>query len=407
MGEVATDLDTIDQGGTPPPEDERPGRQRKPPETDHEETPPADPNKPPADKGGKKQGDGKPADAPPAEKEPTGLVEIRKAYREAKKDISERLQPEIQRLTARVQELETAQPAEPDITKNERFVALQNRNQELEKAIGFLDYQQSTEFQTKYQKPYQEAYARALRDIKQMEVEQGGNSRPATEEDLLGLANMPLGAARKAANSLFGDSADEVMYHVRNLKDLAEKQYDALEEAKSKAADDIKTAETNRTAQNAQRIRVWNDANKGLATKFPALFAPIQGDTEGNLRLQKGFALADVIFRGAELTPDEIKLLPSMFQQDLLAKKPLSMEKQVRLHALIRNKVANHDRLVYKLNSTLKELADAKKALKEFEDSAPPVDGRASDRGRRSASGKNWQDEANAEIDALNNPNLH
>lgn len=394
MGDVATDIEALDDDAPPPPPKPDAG---EPPD----DTPPAAAPKP---KAGKVEPP-KPAAAPKPDKEPTGIVELRNIYREQKKQIAEKLQPEIQRLTAKVQELES-RPAGPDKATQERVSQLEARNAELEQEMRFTNFAKSKEFDEKYRKPYVAAWQDMLRDIEELTVEVAGQdgqatTRQATEKDFLTLANLSLGEARRQANAMFGDSADDVMHHVRNIRELAKKQNAALEEARQSAETNAQTvAEQNKTAQ-ATRLKWWNDANTELAERFPRWFKPADGDTEGNQLLTKGFALADLLFRGTALSEAEKAMLPAKFRADIEQHGKLSQENMVRFHALVRNKVANHDRLARQVNKLQKELADAKKALEEFEGSAPGTGLPA--RRRRAAAGGNGDtlDAALAELESL------
>lgn len=301
--------------------------------------------------------------------------ELRKAHKALQQKVNKELQPTIQRLEKELKEARS-RPAGESEEQKAKYAALEKRIAEQEATIRFTDYQKSEEFRTKYQEPYVKAWNAALRDITDMEVElAGGGTRKATEDDLVRLGNLPLQKARTEANAMFGDSADDVMYHVRQLKSLASEQSAALEraqtEAQKRAQEEAKTAGTRR----AERIQKWNENNQALATKYPAWFAKAEADPEGNTLLDKGFALVDLIF-----SPQTVKLeyLPPAFANDIKTNDgKLSPDMQNRLHALIRNKAAGFDRLARYANMLKKELAEAKKSLAEFENSEPPAGGGA------------------------------
>lgn len=328
---------------------------------------------------------------------------LRKAHKDLQQKVNKELQPTIQRLERELKEARSRPAAESEESKA-KFAALEKRIAEQEATIRFTEYQKSEEFRTKYQEPYVKAWNEALRDIAEMEVETAnGQTRKASESDLIRLGNMPLQKARTEANAMFGDSADDVMDHVRHLKRLAAEQSGALEnaqaEAQKRAQEEAKTAGTRR----AERIQKWNENNQALATKYPAWFAKRNEDPDGNALLDKGFNLVDLIF-----SPQTVKLeyLPPAFASDMRANDgKLSPDMQNRLHALVRNKAAGFDRLARQVNLLKKELAEAKKELSDYQGSEPPAGGgtrggTGGGRGTRQSVGVTME-EIEGEIDEL------
>lgn len=339
---------------------------------------------------------------PKEEEMPTSAPELRKAFKELKSKLKE-AEPTIQKLQSRVKELESAGPAKPDEGTVKKLTDLEKRNADLEQRIQFLDYEQSEEYQTKFNQPHIKAWERAMADLNEMQVEDSeGTARAAKPEDLMYLTGLPLGEARKKANAMFGDSADDVMFHVREVRRLAEAQRSALDEAKKNSVERAKTAQTELVRKRTEAIQQFDTANKELSTRYPGFFAEKEGDADGNGLLKKGFALADLMFR-----PDKVEadLLPASFKAEMASKGRLSPQNIVRLHALIRNKVANHDRLALRLGSALKELKQVKKALADYEGSAPPEGGGTRRRSKAPTLG-GYLDEANAELEQLDNANL-
>ena len=408
MGDAATELESLD-------EDHKPARPAPKPEdrTDNQELDELGEKN--DDRGTErhlKKEDQKPEDQKPADQKPEGTIEpdpakmgprdLRKAFEGSQKKIKEELQPTIAKLEARVKELEATGPKE-DPQQVERFKQIEERNKELEREITFVNYEKSEEYQSKYWKPYVQAWDSCRRDIGELTVETkdaAGNyvERAATENDIMMLASLPLGKARKECNAMFGDSADDVMFHVRKIRELSDAQQNALAEAKKNASTRAQQMLKQNDEMAGIQRRVWNEANTQLAQKFPRWFAPIEGDAKGNELLKAGDALTKYLFNGGNLAPEEVKLLPKSFQDELSTKGRLSPENQVRLHALIRSKAMNHDRLAYQNNQLRKELAEAKKALSQYEESEPPVGG---SRRRQGAAALGDETDAFAEIDEL------
>lgn len=382
VSEYEADLDALDDNRPPPKKEDKPKGVVQPPKGEGEAT----------------NGEHAAADQPPAAAadldgpEPVKIVELRQWGRSLKKQIKEQYKPEVAKLQARVKELEqtTAVPQEV-ATKLE---TLQKRNQQLEEQIGFVDYSKSAAFQEQFSKPYQAAWQRAVSDFNQLQVRlpdgtdpESGEAkfkfRPANDQDLLALANLPLSEMDDKAEAMFGRSAARVIRHVEKVRELAIAQEEALENARKTAGARIAEQETNKKLTSAKGQQMWQAEHKRLVEKYPHFFGPDEADPEGNILLQKGKAQADRIF------------VPTKDNA------PKSPEEAVRLHALAYNKIANHDRIARRLKMTLTELAEVKKALAEYEESNPPA-GKGGDGARRQGGASEWSvDAGQAELDTL------
>jgi hypothetical protein len=396
LDEVGSDLEAMDRGETPPERGAFVPKPKEKPEEKADDALPQDvvPPEKPKDKP-------KSADAQPApEAQTLKLPELRKAYDGLKKRVASELEPEVTRLRSQVAELEKRAPVD---TKpfEEKVTAAEKRIADQEAVIRFLDYQQSAEFQEKYSKPYAEAWQKALGDLAEFEVEQAdGTTRKPSENDLISLAGMSLGEARKRANAMFGDSADDVMWHVREVRRLADAQHNALQQAKTNAA---KMAEDNKTrsVESAKaRNAAWQTQNQSLAEKYPKWFAPDAEDSEGSALLKKGFAIADLVFAaGSPIDEATKQLLPKSFVADLEANKGrLSPEAQIRLHTLIRNKAAGFDRLARQVKSLSTQLEEANQKLAAYEETEPPTGGDSPTGGGVVG---DYLEDSNAELDKL------
>lgn len=327
----------------------------------------------------------KPEDAAPIK--PVKAAELRVAYDNLKKEKREVLEPKIQQLEARIKEFESKVPEDtkPII---EKMSAIEKRNAELEEHIQFVDYQKSKEFTEKYQQPYTEAWTKAVADFGQLTVkvpgpvdeatgeQQPATARPATADDLIYLANLPLSQMDDQAEAMFGKSAARVIRHVERVRELSDAQNRALAEAQKKGGEWTKQRQAQSQQLQQQKDALWTQYNKEIAERFPKMFAPEEGDAEGNALLAKGFALADRLFA------------PTKDSQ------PQTVEERVQLHALIRNKIANHDRLARRLKAAQTELAETKAALEAYEKSEPP----AGKGGSAKPVIKSFQQEADDEI---------
>lgn len=359
IDQVGRELEDLDAGGTgildKKPKDKARDKAKpvvKPPDkTDDEPAEPAadDDQTPPADG----EPVTKPGDKPEGEKEPKTNADLRKAYDRANVRIKEELEPKLQKYEARIKELEEREPQEVEPLR-QKLTEIQKRNDELESEIAYVNYSSSKEFKEQYAQPYIDAFQAALSDIKELTVEDAdGNDRPATEADLLEIANMDLGDAVKAANAKFGDAAQEVLAHRRVLRELGRKQNKALEEARAKGLERTKQAQEQAKASSGKMVQMWKQVNQQLETKFPKWFAPEEGDKEGNELLEKGRAMAARMFSPTEET------------------RPKTPEEAVRLHALIYQKAANHDRLALRLKKASARVKELEESLKQYEDSEP------------------------------------
>lgn len=336
---------------------------------------------------------------PPEPERPLKAPELRKAYEESKKKIEQELTPKITKLEARIKELEAADPAQVG-PMAEQIKSIKARNDDLERHIQLLDFSKSEKYQKEYFQPYVKAWDKCLADLAGLEVEMpNGETRKPTEADIQRLATLPLGELIKQSNAMFGDAGDVIRGHVREIVRLNEAQTEALANAAKNAEEFAKNNQTKTFEEQKQRHQLWKDVNDQLREKFPKFFAPIEGDVEGNKLLDQGFALTNIIFSTGKLTPEEIALLPNTFRRDIETKGQLSPENTVRLHALIRNKAANHDRLARRVKALQAQLAEKDKALAEYEDSEPPLGGGRVGKGTGVL--ESWDADANAEIDEL------
>lgn len=331
----------------------------------------------------------------PAEVEPKSIPEVRRAYDAKKKEIRDTWEPKVKALESELATLKSTSgngAGEQVKSLTERLHALEKRNGELEGTIKFVDYRKSKDFTEKYEKPYNEAWASAIGELDELTVrvrtgvddlgEAVYGERKATSNDMLTLANLPLGEARKLAKDMFGDNADDMMAHRRKIRELSDAQTKALSEAQKTAleADKAKTEQSQDMMKQTNQL--WAAANKTLSEKYPKWFAPTEGDEEGNALLQKGFSTVDRMFNP---TPET---------------QPKTSQEAVALHALIRNKAANHDRLALGLRKATERITELETELKAFQDSEPK--GGAAAPGSAGATNGDWRTEADAELDALN-----
>lgn len=333
----------------------------------------------PGEKAGEKAGEV----TPPEEAEPKSVPELRTAYKKVK-DARQEIQGKLTAAEARIKELESGAGAGGAEIKplQDQLEALKKRNAQLEEQIEYTDFAQSDKFKKEYAEPYAKAWAKAIAEITQLTItyqnEEGQNvSRKATDKDLLALANAPLDQIDELAEAWFGRSAARVIRHVEKVRDLADAQNSALEEARTKSGERLKERGETNKAFASKVHAAYEGAKADLAKRFPKWFAHDETDKEGNALWDKGLAYNESVFASnGKLTPEQ---------------------KATRL-AVVQFKAANHDRLARRLKIAMKDLADAQAALAEYEKSGDP--GKAGERGGGGGSATFLED-ANKELEAL------
>lgn len=328
-------------------------------------------------KPGDKPAEGQPDKLTDPNYQPTTTKELRELYNSQKKVIREELRPKLTQAEARIKELESATPV--DVAPlQQKLTSIEKRNAELESEIQFTNYAKSKEFQEKYAAPYLKAWQKAISDLDELTVElPGGETRKASQEDLLMLSQLPLGEARKQANAMFGDAADDVMAHRRAIRELSDAQNAALENARKTSGEKAKEAELAKRTNSEAIGKLWQKTNAEWEAKSPKWVAQVKGDEELSKLHTEGLSLADRLF------------------SPTAENRPKTAEEMVRMHTEIRQKIANHGPLLALLKRTRQELKEAKAAIAQYETS-DPNGGLGGGPG-----GSGTADDPNAEIDAL------
>lgn len=335
----------------PPKQPEPAKAQDDPPPTPATETDPLEGDESP------KQPETKIEDAPPAPDKQPLLDDKGKPIDKTKVSPWKLLDQFKGRLTAAEKEnieLKERLAKVPDITKLE---SVSKRNQELEEEIRYQNYAKSQEFAEKYQKPYEEAWTKAVSDLGELEVlaEDGSVARKATASDLISLARMPLGEARKFANQMFGDSASDVMMHRQKIRDLSDAQQKALEDARKNGSErETKMAESSKAAQ-AEAAALWERFNTEDSSKYEFL-KPKEGDDEFNSKLDKATQLVSNAF---SQNPTDPSLTPEQ------------RAKAVRARVAIKNRAIAYSPLKLEIARLQKQLKERDDKLKAYESSEP------------------------------------
>ena len=301
------------------------------------------------------------APAAPDPKDPKGAKPKANPWKlyEQVKERATKLEQEI----AQLKEKFTPEANRETYTK--RLTETEARAKALEDEIRFVNYEKSEEFATKYQQPYEAAWTRAMTELSEISIldPQTQQQRPVTSQDMLNLVNLPLGEARAMANSVFGDFADDVMTHRKEIRNLFAQRNDALKEAKEKGAEREKLRKEQFeqfTKQTGEQVKkTWEAANEAAKKdeRYGKYFVEVEGDEDGNQRLGKGFQLVDRAF--SDPSPTDPRLTPEQRAEI------------VRRHAAVRNRAAAFGRLVLGTTQLEAKLAEAQKELEQYKASTP------------------------------------
>lgn len=240
------------------------------------------------------------------------------------------------------------------------------RYDEHENELRVTRYEASAEYKEKWLKPTDTAYSKAIKSLGEFRVEIPGNPetgeeakfRPATEQDFLKIYHLPIGEAWSESRKMFGDAAPEIMGQRKTLKDLQEGAVQAKSEYQQRGAQ----IEAERKAQDRVRqeesLKLWDDANKSIVERLPALLKEQPSDKEFNDVLAGARDMVDVAYseRRHQLTPQE----------------------RVNLDAKIRNSAIAYRTQGLTLKRANVELAQLKEKLKKYEGGEPgkPTTGR-------------------------------
>jgi len=219
--------------------------------------------------------------------EPKGLGQIVNRQRKQLKQ----LESEVEQYKA-----QTSKLAELDAIQK-RAEAAEKRRQELEEHIRYVDYTKSDEYLSKYQKPFEDAMSRAVRDVEQLTVvmDEQGNTRQATAQDLMALTQMPLSKMDETAEAWFGKSSARVIRHVERIRELVDTQERAMEDARKNGEERARQSAQAVTTARDQTQKLWKQFNDEDSQKYDFLKEKPEDD-EWNSRLTQARELVDKAF---------------------------------------------------------------------------------------------------------------
>ena len=281
-----------------------------------------------------------------------GAPELRKAYGNLKIRFAD-LEKQLSEIKAK--------PTEDSERKvfTEQISTLNKKLEEATGALKFVAWEQSDEYKGKYETPFVESWNEGVQQVSSLNVtNEAGEIRKGTADDFQAVMRESDNArAAEIASELFGANSFYVLskrvelQRLNNSRNKALSEYRATVDQRTKAEQEAsERAKTEAENQRIQRITNFKKFNDEAATKYPDLFAPLQGDEEGNRILEKGYKDADLAFAGGN---------------------GLSPEQLVRLHSAIRNRAAAFGRLTLRLAKKEAKIAELEAAAKDLRESTP------------------------------------
>lgn len=255
----------------------------------------------------------------------------------------------------------------------EKAQKLEARVKELENEVSFHDYTQDPKFKEQYEAPYVKTWTSAMADLKELTVDEGnGNSRPINANDMLQLVNLPLAKAREIAVAQFGEFANDVMGHRKEIRKLLEARQAALDDGHKNGAETLRQRQEAQQQSRQQMLKTigdtWTSVNEAIGKdpKNGVYFTPVEGDAEGNGRLERGYKLVDEAFSA---NPEDPKLTSEQRQEI------------IRKHAAVRHRAAAFGRMKHQLQTSKARIAELENELKSYKDTEPTTTGKQAENG--------------------------
>lgn len=128
----------------------------------------------------------------------------------------------IKSLEAKIKQLETKPFEQPGDAKKletyeKQLEAMRGENGDYKKRLAQLDYTSSDEYRIQFREPANAVYKEAVEFVSRLKVQDGDNTRAATQADFDYLRNLPIDARRKAANEMFGEMGPDVLDFTREI----------------------------------------------------------------------------------------------------------------------------------------------------------------------------------------------
>lgn len=232
--------------------------------------------------------------------------------------LKEKYQKEARQYEAEAIELRAklAKLGDPE-SISKRIELAETRNRELEEVVQLKAFEKSEKYHREFAQPLQDAWNDALSTFSQLNVtEPDGTIRPATDQDLSYLAQLPVGKIDDEAEAMFGKSTRRALQHVDEIRKLAAASTKALAEARKKGAEQ-ESQQATATRQAQEEVgRLWSEsiAEDDSSKDF---LKSREDDDEWNTALEKHRSFVESAIRGNAADPK----LTSAERADLVKRK--------------------------------------------------------------------------------------
>ena len=274
----------------------------------------------------------KPA-TPPAKPEPKGEAQLRKELARVNGEyqkFKEQHTTELSGLQDKMKTLEQKRYWTPDEEK--RYKAMEERQQQLEAELYTRDYRASPEFVEKFQKRADKIFATVGRELKGMTVQyQEGDEnkrRTATLADFNRIRALgdSLPEQRRLAKSLFGEDADIMLGHARELSAIEESANEEITTRQQTYATTRKQAEDKQAEENRVYETSKSQFERLIIQKYPDMFGEDATNPEATDALRNGLSFVDATVSNAgKMMPEEramknslVRLMAGSWQRNIV-----------------------------------------------------------------------------------------
>lgn len=225
---------------------------------------------------------------------------------------------------------------------------------ESKQRIRELDYQQSDDFRENYVKPMAKTYRAAVEEVVQLTVTEGETNRAATQADFDTLRNLPLAQRRANARAMFGQDADLVLGHIRDIEKLQKAGNEAIENEKVNGETRRKEEALKSERERGEYENYLKTFHDEITNEYAHIFKPGEDDKEAAEALRKGFEFVDAALKGTA---------------------GMTMKERAAYSAVLRAKVAGFDAHGLKVARLEEQNKSLLEELKKFRDSDPGTGG--------------------------------
>jgi hypothetical protein len=305
----------------------------------------AKPDAVPAKPADKKPDEPKPVAKPAEPKKPDvpikGEAMLRKRLAEVERERDEAktsAQTELGKLNGKLKELEGKRYWTKE--DEEKHAAMEKRQQQLESDLYSRDYKESPDFKDKYQKRADKVFNTVTKTLKGMTVkyEDAGEEkeRQATIADFNRIRSLDdsLVEQRKLAKSMFGEDADIILSHARELSNIEEEANDAIETQK-KNWTQTKEQFLQSQQQNQKLAQTtYNEITSQLVSKYPDYFGEDAANPEANAALKSGLEYVEGVSKLINTLPPQeaakitaiVRMMAGSFPKHLIIIKQLKTQ---------------------------------------------------------------------------------